>query len=147
MQSNLNFKNLEIAKGYIPFRANKWKLWDKMGQKKILAHSVTLLLSENKSNKIFITLCKGPFLYRSMFFFFFGSFVSPIPIYWGIRSTTDKWYLPLSLALEQIPNGLGFISYMFLLLFKQYWSLSNPFLSLLEKWTSPFLQCILYSQF
>lgn len=71
MQSNLNFKNLEIAKGYIPFRANKWKLWDKMGQKKILAHSVTLLLSENKSNKIFITLCKGPFLYRSMFFFFF----------------------------------------------------------------------------
>lgn len=63
MQSNLNFKNLEIAEGDVPFRANKRKPWDKMGQKKILAHSLTLLLSENKT---FITVFKDVFLYGAM---------------------------------------------------------------------------------
>lgn len=58
MQSNLNFKNLEIAEGDIPFRGSKWKPWHKMGQKKILAHSLTLLLSENKT---FIIVFKDVF--------------------------------------------------------------------------------------
>lgn len=63
MQSNPNFKNLEIAEGTIPVRANNWKLWDKVsqrGKKKILAHFWKD--SANKSNTIFIMIFKVIFI-------------------------------------------------------------------------------------